>query len=561
MSTLHDVIARDLAHGKKKEAVYYELLGQGHTLRAIDAAWKEVNARSASGAGHSLLLLLGAVLVGVGILSFVASNWDVMSNTFRILIILVAMVGSYASGWGLMQRGHRATGHAFVLLGSCIYGAGIMLIGQMYHVHTNWTNAFNLWVIGVLAMAMYFRSLSHVVLSCALLFVSNITLATEMMENGLYREGAYAVTDGSWATIVILLVCAAVVWIAAWYLHKAATNARSGSQLHSPLAKRWMGRFTQLLYVFAVGQSAMAITQTLDMIGVGDVVNIRVVGALATITFFCVAYMIRGRVVLLFAILHLLMWWATAIIGPDVAARSVAVHGFVGMFFLALVALLVIGAAHRLLPKYQQFGSVYVGPTLVALLGFLTVISSSSVIMELWGNYGNRGSVLMSWSVTFTYFLLIAIVTGVLFLLSQTRRVVTATEIVWLAVLAVFALLVGTAGIAAVEGDSAGQFAQIYRSALTTGGIAWAFALNGVAFATMLWVVVVGYQRQDRWRVTTAALAICIWVLARYFDWIFTYLDKSVGFMTLGVVLLAVGYGLERGRKKIIASFTHEHNA
>ncbi len=562
MNALHEFIERELEHGKQREAIYYALLGQGRTVQAIDAAWKEVHARKSPISGVSILVILGAVLVGVGILSFVASNWEVMSNAVRIVILLVAMVSAYAGAWQLLQRGHQATGRAFVLLGSIIYGASIMLVGQMYHVQTNWTNAFSLWIIGVLAMTMYFVSLSHAVLASLLFFISNAVFAVEAMGRGLTSSaGVYVITDGSWVTMGITALCAAALWSAAWYLRLVATRARSALFTITPRARKWLGRFTQLFLVFAVGQSHVAVVHALDMLGVPDLVNYRVVGFVMMLVLFGAAYWVRGRLVAFFAILNLITWWCTAIIGPEASVSLVAVHGFIGLAILTLVALIVVGAAHRMVAKYRHFGSVFIGPALTLLLIFLTVISSSNVIMELWGNYGNRASILTSWSITFTYFLLITIVTGLLFVLSRVRRALSSTELLWLAVLGVFSLIVGTAGFSAVEGDSVGQFMRTGSTAFTTSGIVWAFVLNIVAFATMIWVAVVGYERHDRWRVTTAAIAIIIWVLARYFDWIFTYLDKSVGFVTLGVVLLAVGYGLERGRKKIIASFTHHHSA
>jgi uncharacterized membrane protein len=561
MRTLLETIEQGVEHKKTKDQMYHELLGQGHTLQAIDAAWKDVHARRSPFMGMSMMAVLGAVLVGVGVLSFVASNWDAMNNATRILIILAAMVGSYAAGWMLLQRGKKVTGRALILLGSIIYGAGIMLVGQMYHVQTNWMNAFNLWLIGVLAITTLFLSLSHGVLACVLFFVSNMAFAFEMIGRGINSEIHTVITDGSWVTISIMALSAAAFGWTAWHMRRAMNSKKHTETKVSSSAKKWLGRIVQLFVVAAVSQGSVAMMHALDMVGVADITTVRVVGGFTVLLFFWAAYEVRGRLVLFFAIVNLMSWWSTAVISPERAAHTVSAHGFVGLLLLLFVALIVFGAGHRLLSKYRHFEGVYVGPALTFVLILLTVISSSNAIMELWDGYGENASILASWSVTFTYFLLIAIVAGLLFVLTRLRGGLSRIELIWLAVLGVVSLVVGTLAIAAVDPETMGRFVSNDTSKFTVHGIVWALVLNVIAFATMIWVAIVGYQRHDRWRVTTAAVAICIWVLARYFDWIFTYLDKSVGFITLGAILLGVGYGLERSRKKIIASFTNHHSA
>ena len=561
MHSLHDHIEKELQQGKSKEDVYRELLGKGHSVSAIESAWKAAHARESSISGVAVMLILGAVLVGVGILSFVASNWDAMSHALRIVIILVAMVASYAGGWIVMRRGHSATGRALVLLGTIIFGAGIMLVGQMYHVHTHWINAFNLWLIGALAMMALFTSISHGVLACLIPIAGGVAYGASLMVRALSNEGfASWLEYNSWTTASITALASAALWMSAWYLWRTITGHHASLEPITPRAKKWLGRIAQLLFVYAVGNTTQALIMLVVLMGGSPTMTEQVVGAMMVLVHLFVAYWMRGRIVLFFGVTALLGWWWTSIIAIENASHLVAAHAHIGLVLLTLIALIVVGGAHRMYPAFRHFGGIFIGPALTALLILLIVISSSGVITNLWGNYGNQASVLTSWSMTFTYFVLIALVVGLLFILAR-LRVLSRVEWIGLGVLSLFALVVGAAGLRVLQ-EGAASSVFIYREPVfTTGGIVWSFFMNIIAFATMIWLAIVGYQRRDRWRVSTAAVAIIIWVLARYFDWIFTYLNKSIGFISLGVVLLVVGYALERGRKRIIASFTHHHSA
>jgi len=101
------------------------------------------------------ILILASFLVGLGIFSLIAANWQYLSFFIKLIIILICMVGSYTGGYILKE--HRKaikSGTALIYLGCSIYGAGIFLIGQHHHTPTyNWTSGFVLWLLGATALA------------------------------------------------------------------------------------------------------------------------------------------------------------------------------------------------------------------------------------------------------------------------------------------------------------------------------------------------------------------------------------------------------------------------
>ena len=71
------------------------------------------------------LSILGAVLVGLGIITFFAANWDEIPRSVKLGALIAGVVLSYGAGFFLWQRlGYTAVGIALVLLGCIIYGAG-----------------------------------------------------------------------------------------------------------------------------------------------------------------------------------------------------------------------------------------------------------------------------------------------------------------------------------------------------------------------------------------------------------------------------------------------------
>ncbi|WP_372813027.1 DUF2157 domain-containing protein [Paenibacillus sp.] len=103
-----------------------------------------------------LLPILGSVLVGLGILSFIAANWQDIPQLLRLLLIVLVMCGFYAGGEAATRRGAQKLGIALAGLGVVSFGGGIILIGQMFHLVAYNAGSFILWAAaGALAAYMY----------------------------------------------------------------------------------------------------------------------------------------------------------------------------------------------------------------------------------------------------------------------------------------------------------------------------------------------------------------------------------------------------------------------
>jgi uncharacterized membrane protein len=153
-----EFIATSLAQGKSEEEIYVALIGKGAKIGQIQEGFTAAASVSAGDDTQQktvrIILTVAAILVGAGIFSFIASNWQEMTRVSKIVSIVVSMVFSYALGWYFRSKpGFAATGNALILLGCIIYGAGIFLVAQMFHIRANWPDGFILWMIGVQVLA------------------------------------------------------------------------------------------------------------------------------------------------------------------------------------------------------------------------------------------------------------------------------------------------------------------------------------------------------------------------------------------------------------------------
>jgi uncharacterized membrane protein len=93
-----------------------------------------------------LALILGAILLGAGVLLFVAAHWDAISPLSRMCLTLLMLV--FFHGLGIAAR-DRFAGFATAMhaLGTISAGAAIALVGQIFNIQEHWPAAVLLWAI------------------------------------------------------------------------------------------------------------------------------------------------------------------------------------------------------------------------------------------------------------------------------------------------------------------------------------------------------------------------------------------------------------------------------
>jgi uncharacterized membrane protein len=107
----------------------------------------------------AVIFTLGALLLGGGLISFVAANWEDISTPVKLALLFGGLLGFHLIGYWLLHGwGWRRLGHALIFCGCLAFGANIGLVAQIFHVRGNWYGAFAAWAVGSLVMAWAIRS-------------------------------------------------------------------------------------------------------------------------------------------------------------------------------------------------------------------------------------------------------------------------------------------------------------------------------------------------------------------------------------------------------------------
>ncbi|EWY38498.1 hypothetical protein N825_12905 [Skermanella stibiiresistens SB22] len=101
----------------------------------------------------NLLALLGAVLIAVGALLFLAANWEGLGRLSKLAILFGALWAVHGMAWASLRAGMEQIAEALLLLGVLLFGAGILLIGQIYHLSADPPAGVLLWALGAILAA------------------------------------------------------------------------------------------------------------------------------------------------------------------------------------------------------------------------------------------------------------------------------------------------------------------------------------------------------------------------------------------------------------------------
>ncbi|HET9725432.1 MAG TPA: DUF2157 domain-containing protein, partial [Gemmatimonadales bacterium] len=94
-----------------------------------------------------LALGLGGLLVGAGILLFVAAHWDALSPGARFALVLATVAGLHLLGATADER-WPALGATLHACGTAALGGGIFLSGQIFNLEEHWPGGLLLWALG-----------------------------------------------------------------------------------------------------------------------------------------------------------------------------------------------------------------------------------------------------------------------------------------------------------------------------------------------------------------------------------------------------------------------------
>lgn len=288
----------------------------------------------------------------------------------------------------------------------------------------------------------------------------------------------------------------------------------------------------------------------------GDPLNWRTVVFIASVTGIAVAYFFKAVFPLVFSLLGLIVWWVVQMalwMDPDKIRGSVMMTGFL------LISLLfyVLGYRHKGARsiRYRRFGLVFSVLGIIFVTVFLFFFSTQYGLQTL-QSLSKGMPFLDSWKVTVT----MAVILGGLIAALVNALSMKQISVPEAGAVVLLALLFGFFAFLPEQKIFSNPYA-VYglENGLTSNGLIFAVFLNILVFFEVLGLIFSGYLRREVWRINLGAVFLFFLVIVKYFDWFFTFLDKSVFFIGAGIMLFAIGFGMEKGRRMIISNIKTEN--
>jgi uncharacterized membrane protein len=174
--------------------------------------------QSAERRGLLALMLLGALMFGIGVLLLIGYNWARLPVNGKIAIIMSSVALAFAGSAVTYARQHRLAGEILAFIGVLLYGNAIWLIAQVLHIRGNFPDAFMWWGIGALVCAWLVRSRVIGVAAAVLVFVWIGVAADQVVGRpGVSFVAVLAATLGlAYAQRSRVMLAAAALSLMAW---------------------------------------------------------------------------------------------------------------------------------------------------------------------------------------------------------------------------------------------------------------------------------------------------------------------------------------------------------
>lgn len=292
----------------------------------------------------------------------------------------------------------------------------------------------------------------------------------------------------------------------------------------------------------------------------GDAFSWRTIALIISLVSILGAYSLKAVYLLAPGLIGIMGWWGVQAFRWLSVIKSLSLKNinsaaiFSGLSLIALL-FFVLGHLHESESRYRRFTMIYLILGIFWVSGALFFLSTRLGLVAL--EAMTKGSSLAgSWPVVFSLFLFsLALIGGIIY--GSRKKLIYYPEALVVFVLGLVFLIITflpeqNLFIGAKSGFS------LTGGNLSHQGVLWAIIFNLLVFLELLGLIFSGYVRREGWLINLGALFLFLLIIVKYFDWFFTFLDKSVFFISAGILLFVVGWFMERGRRYMITSIKPE---
>ncbi|MFH2027789.1 MAG: DUF2157 domain-containing protein [Nanoarchaeota archaeon] len=169
---------------------------------------------------------IGAILLGIGAILFISSNWGAIPNLIKVLILVGSTFCAYYLGYLFKYQNKNLpkVGASLFFLGALLFGASIFLIAQMYNINANNHTLVLVWLICILPLVYAFLSVPIAALSCLLFYV---WIGLFVFRNISFGQGI-----GDFFVLPVLYLVSGILVFGAGALHYASERLKDIARIY-----------------------------------------------------------------------------------------------------------------------------------------------------------------------------------------------------------------------------------------------------------------------------------------------------------------------------------------
>ena len=239
-----------------------------------------------------IVLALGVLMIGIGLLSFIAANWDVLPSWLKMVMIVGSYLGSVVAAYRFERRRQTSAAHFLLFLSGFLLLGGLALISQIFHIQGNPTDLLATWLWVYAPTFILVRSLAVYLLyeAVGVLYLNMLYFDIPLRFPRFPQTSDFFDVRALFSPYPPLLVTAFLVGVAWWVWSDERTSIGSGK-----VGKFFVGRssarivfsnfvilncFTWICVINGTGRTLLPFFSGVLLIGVAILVMARKLGAL-----------------------------------------------------------------------------------------------------------------------------------------------------------------------------------------------------------------------------------------------------------------------------------------
>jgi len=182
----------------------------------------------------TIVLYLGAAMVGIGVLLFIAANWQAIPAWVRIFLIVGSYIASVVSAYLTETKGRGTASDLLMFLSGFLLLGGLALLGQIFHMAGSIESLLGIWLLVYAPTFLVVRNVSvYILYEIVAIIYMNIIFADYYDIFGYSRYGdefGFRFDPGPlWAHAVTVLLIGVAWWL--WNEGRKTERAISHSRI------------------------------------------------------------------------------------------------------------------------------------------------------------------------------------------------------------------------------------------------------------------------------------------------------------------------------------------